>query len=472
MIRTPNVQVKIDRWEWNEDRTANLIDSTDITSKVLGYSWQKSIKNPSGSASINVFPSHEGHHLLDAVSTMDVVRIWEFGTLKFQGFIRNISYSGSIQRDGTPQRNGVIDVTEMIGLLMETAISFNLGFIDPDQADQQTTDLIEASGRVFETVVQAGENGEITYSEIVQTIIDEWLGAVTDMIDATGYRNYFDTYIDYTLGLSKNAAPGLPRDLNKLFTGMEEQLTMWDILQKLIEAPFHEIWSDEGPRHVSIDGTPTYLSGETSYLIMRKTPFNGAIPFTGGAEEQRFDELEERKIPLDYLVSFNLSRTMDEAYSVFFAVPVALQLNQKYAAVAGNLAINNYTLTRRLYRPMQYNLYYIRSGEDVSKSDTEFKARNASWTLKQWFENNSRYLNGTIRMMVPDEKDTHDIRIGEKASIEGIKGQFYVESVSHKWQYQSTLSADIGLTRGYNYDNGPVGEPVELVNSIFSRPTS
>jgi hypothetical protein len=402
---------------------------------------------------------------------MDVVKIWEFDTLKFQGFIRNITYSGAMQTDGKPQRMGVIDATGMTGLLMESAVSFNLGFIDPETTDSKLEALLEAAATLFETVVDSGSDGNTTYSEIVQAVIDGWLSAVDELV-GTGYRNYFERYIDYTTGLSSEAAPGLPRDLNKLFTGMEQQLTIWDILQKLIEAPFQELWGDEGPRQVSLDQSPTDLQEEKSYVIMRQTPFNGAISFTTGAKEDRFDAMTERKIPLDYLLSFSWSRTMDESYSVFFAVPVVLQVDQQYAAASGSLAINEETLAKHLYRPLQYNLYYIRSGGEAnsaSVSDTERKASNASQTLKNWFEHNDKYLNGTIRIMVPDETDIPDIRIGERVAIEGINGHFYVESVSHTWQYGGTLAADIGLTRGWDYQNQ---SQVKLVNSIFSRATT
>lgn len=471
----------LERWTWSADGSADFRDRSpiNITNNVINYSWQKSIKSPAGSASLNVWPTYEGQHLLDAVNPMDVVKIYEFDTLKFQGFVRNVSYSGAITQDGKPQRQGVIQATQMGGLLLESALGFNMSFLDENSDGSPGLQLIEKAGELFEAVSEATLDGDGPFADLITKSIEVWLEAVAELGGA-GYQQYFERYINYTSALDSTVAPGIPREL-QLYTGTEERLTVWETLQKLVEAPFQEMWMDEGPRVVNIDGNETAINDELSYLVFRTTPFNGYVD-NNGTERDLFDGLKSRVIPLDYLVSFNFSRTMDEVYSMYFAIPAGFNVQKPFMATTSQVRTDNRLLTKYLYRPYEQQLFYVRMSdpESTEKGATEKevlgKAGHAAQTLFNWFQLNDEYANGAVKIMVPNESDdrgevskdsiVHDIRIGEKLEVEDINGTFYVESITHNWHYQGAISSDIGVTRGYDR---LAGKRMSFANAIFNK---
>lgn len=74
------------------------------------------------------------------------------------------------------------------------------------------------------------------------------------------------------------------------------------------------------------------------------------------------------------------------------------------------------------------------------------------WCLLQdhWFQHNKEYLSGTITL-----RGAPDIRVGYRLDLPDRGLSFYVESVTHNWQYPGQMLTTLAVTRGQPHDPFP-----------------
>lgn len=301
----------------------------------------------------------------------------------------------------------------------------------------------------------------------INQLIGFWLNFVTTLSGSSTYASWFNSYIDYSVGLQGTDLPGCLREFTP-FTGEEETLSLWDILQKFAAVPFYELWLDTGPRSVSISGTNVQLPSSKEYLVSRVSPFNGYVS-PNGATLNFFDAISPKTITLDHLVKYDLNKSMEDVFTFYLTIPAAWDMNNLLLVATGEAVVDQARLSQYLYRPMNVQLFYTRIGtptksasvspDGESQLDTTLKGY--AQTLMNWYQFNDRSLSGAIVSMVPSHPE-NDIRIGDKIEIEGITGDFYVESVAHSWSYGGRLEANINITRGLNGI-----QPIDLSNKIF-----
>lgn len=454
--RRVDVQVLLDRWEWPAGK---IIETIDIKNDLLNFRFQKTIKTPEGSCQMAVLPQRADSHMLDIVKPMDVVRIIEFGTLKFIGYVQRISYDGAIGADGKPSRTATLTCKGMGALLVSASVGFGMsvGFGSPDDS------FITAAAKMTKAIADAAIDGT-SYAEMASVTINGFY----DYLKTVGAKNlvtYLETYVDVSTGLSSKVTPAIPKSF-ELFTGTEQSITLWNLLDQLVERPFNELWSDNGPRTVSVDGKDVTLP-EKSCLVFRPTPFNGTM--ASGSEGKAFDSLPIVKIDQDHLVSFNLARSMDEVYTFYSVKESAFNFSDIARIMTNQPKFDVDRLGKYLLRPMFAELFFTRvetkEGDKVDGTKGEFEtaAKEAAITLYNWFKNNDVYLSGAISMMVPTDS-SKDPKIGERIQVYGIEGDFYVEGIAHTWAYMGPLRSDLSVTRGINGE-----EPILLKDKMFKR---
>lgn len=455
-MRRMRIRVEIDLWSWPAGSKREVMD---ISTSVLNYRFQKSIKNPQGSCQIAMLPQMTDTHILDVINPMDVIKIYEFGTLKFIGYVVRISYGGSIGEDGKPQRNATITCQQMGGLFVTASVGLGLG----TALGVEGGPLIAAATDLEVKLMEAVDDG-VSFAEMLSVLT----GAFTDYLKAIGATNltdYLSTYVDTETGLSSKQTPALPRSF-ELFTGTEQSISFWNVADTLVERPFNELWIDNGPRTVSIDGKNVTL-GERSSFVFRPTPFNGTK--RGGAEGSAFDSLPTVEVGKDHLLKFNLSRSMDEVYTFYSVKEPAFKLDDIVRILLGQAVIDKDRIGKYLMKPLITELFYTRmtdsKGEaaEATGNDLETASKEASETLRNWYSKNDEYLSGVITSMVPEESED-DPKIGQKLSVYGIDGLFYVEGIAHVWNYQGPLKTDLTVTRGHN-----AGSKIEMKDKIFRR---
>ena len=453
--RRVDIQVKIDLWDWAKGASTQTLD---VTNDLLNYRFQKTIKTPKGSCQIAILPQSSDTHILDIISPMDVVRIFEFGALKFIGYIQRISYTGSIGKDGKPQRSATLTVVQFGGILVDASIGLGFGSAmgRPDEVLRSSAvDLMLAIDR-------AVEDG-VSYAELITILLDNFKTYLT-ALGGKNFLTYLEKYLDVGTGLTSNKASSLPRSF-ELYTGTEQSLTFWQVAEQLIEKPFNEFWIDNGPRTVNVDGKSVTLPSKSCF-VFRETPFDGTV---NGISTQTFTNIKAIHIDKDHFIRFDLARSMDEVYSVYDVKQAAYQLDDVTRILLGEWEIDEKRIGKYLFKPLITELFYIRM-EKTKKTEAEIQegklstaSKNAAKTLKAWFENNDEYLSGVVTMMVPSDNSL-DPKIGDKITVYGIDGFFYVEAIAHTWAYQGALKSDLTITRGYNRN-----KRIELKDKIFKR---
>lgn len=466
--RLVTLKVYLDIWEWPG---AVKKDTLDLTNDILNYRFQKTIKSPQGTCQIAMLPQSLSTNIMDIVKPMDVIRIEEFGTLKFIGYVQRVSYGGSIGGDGKPSRNATITCQQMGGLLVYTSVGFGLG----TSLGLKDDGLIAASTKFVDVLKKAVGDGT-AFAEILKILVKElytYIKAISSKAASNAGRKdtsgdittYLDEYFDVSSGLVGKDAPAAPK-LWQLFTGTEQSLNFWGIAEQLVERPFNEFWIDNGPRKVSIEGKNVDLPAKTC-LVFRPTPFNGSK--RAGTDPNAFDALEALEIDKNHLVSFDLSRSMDEMYTMYSVREPAFGFSDNFRYLTGQFSVDNDKVSQYLMRPLMTDLFFTRQetskGDKAEKTDGSLQeiAKNSADTLYNWYHNNDLYLSGVISMMVPSNPEK-DPKIGQKVKVYGLEGDFYVEGIAHTWSYQGPMKTDLTVTRGFNK-----GKKMVLTDRIFNR---
>lgn len=97
------------------------------------------------------------------------------------------------------------------------------------------------------------------------------------------------------------------------------------------------------------------------------------------------------------------------------------------------------------------------SNDPNAASDQSLGRTNlVRWILlhDHWNQHNIEYLSGTINLRAMPE-----IRVGYRLDWEGRNESYYVDSVSHQWEYPGTLRTSIQVTRGQRNDPFPAYIP-------------
>lgn len=467
VIRTPVLRVEAVRWDWNAGKRRDA-RPIDLTPAIQNFRWMKSTRNPESGCEITLIPQVGDVHYLDLLETMDVIRIFEFSILKYQGFIRRIGARGAISNTGAPSRLVTVSCSSFGALFSEAQLGVNM-FLKAGEFNNLKTIINEFAGKISDLV-----SSNQPYSELIGSMVDEWLKFI-EKCGADKYKKYFDEWIDYRSGLQGKLIPGMVRD-PYLFSGSEESISLWEIINKFAEAPFNEVWFDCGPREVYVERNATLsppkpstvkLDSERDYLVIRTPPFNGTV--VNGTEVNLWDSMPAKKIPLSYLTQFDLNKSMDESNSFYMVSPSVYNPGSLALVALGKYKFDKDAFNKYLYRPMTANLFYARVTDpgttDLEKQlDVYSYAEDKAQTLLNWFKLNDKYLSGAFTFMVPSDEQ-FDPRIGDKLEIENLPDMyFYVEGVSHSWNYGGALISNVSVTRGYG-----LNKPIELKDKIFRR---
>ena len=451
--RVIDVGAEIDIW----DRRLNAKTLTFNVGQreLLSYTYQKTIKNPHASATVTFTPQFaiSKRHFFNHIKPLDVVRIYEFGQLKFIGFIRNMNASGMINDDGSPQRSITLTLSGMGGYLSEAKIGINAYIFG--QSEEDTLNAFVNTQENFQAMIaeMVGQDNSLSYNELVNFVFDTWLNLLDEISGNTRARNLINEYFDITAGVGRFARPLWPKEWD-LYQGNYEDITIWSLLDNLLDTPFNELFFDEGPRKIVINGSVVNLNAEKTHLILRNTPFNGSVSDSGSGIQNRFDSLPP--ILVENVVRYDLSRSMDEVYTLYTTSPPIWNLSVLETVASGFSVPDSEKFGKYLYRPLNVKLNSIRlpsrdnaSLDERAQSVTD-RVQGTANTLKRWFENNDAFLNGVLTINVPEDSN-EDPRIGEKVELAGVAGYFYCESITHVWNYGRALTSHVGVTRGWDY---------------------
>lgn len=460
--RTIDLKVEIDLWDWP---SGSISETIDIAKDLESYRFQKTIKSPEGSCQMSILPQRAETHIMDVISPMDVVRIYEFDALKFVGYVVRVSYDGSIGGDGKPNRKATITCRQFGGLFASASVGMGLG-----TALGYTDDpLIANASKLFAAIADSVDEDGTTFEELFTILYNNFRSYLED-IGASNFNTYLDHYYEVGPGLVSATLPAIPRQF-RLYTGQEQSLTFWQLAEQIVQRPFNELWMDNGERAVHIDGANIELPRKVC-PVFRPAPFNGTVSDAttddGGIA---WEGVPTVNISSDYLLRFDLARSMEEVFTFYSVKEPTFNLSDMFRLLSGIAKVDEDRVGRYLFKPYITELFYTRvlnsdgDAQQITQGQAETAGEQAAQTLYNWFNRNEDYLSGVIQMMVPSESDL-DPRIGQKIRVYGIEGAFYVEGVAHTWNYQGPLKTDLTVTRGYNYERN---RRIELKDRIFKR---
>lgn len=125
---------------------------------------------------------------------------------------------------------------------------------------------------------------------------------------------------------------------------------------------------------------------------------------------------------------------------------------------------NPISIVRHGLRVSTYNTRFARFSKKhknfngVDNFGTRRKLIRWALMLDHWYQHNIEYLNGNITCRAFPE-----IRVGYRLDIAERRESYYVEGVTHSWQYPEPMTTSLTLSRGQRNDPFPVYEKPALV---------
>lgn len=169
------------------------------------------------------------------------------------------------------------------------------------------------------------------------------------------------------------------------------------------------------------------------------------------------------------VINYNLSKSIDEVYTVFYSYVEGSPLspdfyNKLYATKDGYDAVNTAKQKIYGYKPMQCNFV----GFNIEKYDDD-KVTNSMKNKISFLNNRMAKWYGNLDEMYKAVITCIQISGYEQAKpgdkIKFLDGEFYVTGTDHSWSYEAAPKITYHCERGGYYNNGDFAK----LNSV-SRP--
>nr|DAW67055.1 MAG TPA: hypothetical protein [Herelleviridae sp.] len=412
-----------------KNKILHTYNFSDTGERVLqSYSFSYSRNNLAGSFSLTFFPEADAagkSRIFDNVHTMDIVEISEFGRVVFVGVIKTKKYITQVNESGAIRRLSISGIAAT-GLL-------SLFYINLDTSACALTKQYKTqeSLRTALTLDNAGADKPV--SDIVQNIwkcfleISSQLGTpkIAEYINAimgakTSFFLFDDSKFHYPLGC--------------VFDGERTQ-DFFSLVDKLIPEPIYE-------------KLPCIEDGKMKVKI-RQCPFDA----------DKWSGITPIEIDKRFVKSFEVTQSDSEVYTVFYAYldgyPIAEEKALRLSTIKEDAIDTTLQSTDKFkiygYRPLMAHFIGYGTKDGESDSNTASAIEAMSKKLKAWYENLPDMLSGNITMPLTD-MGINPPMPGDIVSF--LKGQFYVEGVTHSWNYGAGGEINISVSRGGIYKNG------------------
>ena len=202
-------------------------------------------------------------------------------------------------------------------------------------------------------------------------------------------------------------------------------------------------------------------------IKMRKVPFSGMDWFG----------LQNTLIDSKILQSFDLTETDNEVYTAFYAYLNGYPIDEQKSLLLST-TIDKAGVDKVLkdtdafkvygYRPMIAHFIGYGTKDGEQDSDTPGSMAEMSEKLKEWYENLPDMLKGsiTLSMVFDGNNATNKIQPGEVVSF--LEGEFYVEGVTHSWNYGQGGEVNLSVSRGGKYVGGKFSGKIKNLTTIMN----
>lgn len=272
--------------------------------------------------------------------------------------------------------------------------------------------------------------------------------------------------------------------------------SVWNLMERACHKPFLELfvdtrseeetWNDQGKpmvvnenieelsneakANLEVDAypSPAVQFGEDKakvLLALRNTPF----------DKDSWDKLYTHDLQAVDVISESLGFNDNEHYNLFWAGTTVNPLIDDLKRVSPP-EINGTNIDRYGLSPLEIQIEGLQY--DTKDADTGLRkilllTGNLSKKLKDWYQNNQTFWNGTMEV-----RGKGSYKVGQRLIRKGIKRQFYIEGVNQNFSLYNGWTTTLTLTRGQllpdeadvTANNAPVVDPVPAVPTTQQSP--
>jgi hypothetical protein len=176
--------------------------------------------------------------------------------------------------------------------------------------------------------------------------------------------------------------------------------------------------------------------GAQAVVVYMNTPFDKTL-----WKKLRMHEVDDVDI-----ISENLSFSDRENYNLFWA-GTTLTMFSDFDLKRANPPLMNIENAKRYgLKPLEVSIEGMELLKEEESSQTvtlQEVSKKYSQKLKDWFENNSEYLSGTMEL-----RGKGSIKVGQKLLKKSTNEEFYIEGVTQNFQVFGSWNTTTTVTRG------------------------
>ena len=436
----------------SKNSDAELVFSAGKNTNLLSYSFTLSINDISGSFSATFYPDYNDgkgniFSLFDDFKKLQIVEIYEGnGTSSekpvFCGIIRSKKYVAQTNDSGGHRRISITG-TAITGLVSQFYINLDVA------ACAMTKQLRTQADLINKLTINGKKEEEV--KEIIKMIWDCFY-EISQQIGTPKIKEYIERFCGSIYSLFDVDDSKFFYPLSCVFKGQTTQ-DFFSLVDEIIPSPCYEKFA--------------YMDNGKMRIKMRLVPFSS----------DKWSELKVRKIPSTVLQSFDLTESDNEVYTAFYAYlngyPVdeqkSLMISKTFDQAGVDEVLKDSDAFKTYgYRPMIAHFIGYGTKDGEQDSDTTRSMAEMSEKLKEWYENLQDMLKGSLSLSMVFDGKSSTVKIQPGEVIEFLGGNFYVEGVTHSWNYGSGGEVNLSVSRGGKYSGGKFEGKIENITNIMN----
>jgi len=436
----------------SKNSDAELVFSAGKNTNLLSYSFTLSINDISGSFSATFYPDYNDgkgniFSLFDDFKKLQIVEIYEGnGTSSekpvFCGIIRSKKYVAQTNDSGGHRRISITG-TAITGLVSQF-------YINLDVAACAMTKQLRTQADLINKLTINGEK-EKEVKEIIKKIWDCFY-EISQQIGTPKIKEYIERFCGSIDSLFDVDDSKFFYPLSCVFKGQTTQ-DFFSLVDEIIPSPCYEKFA--------------YMDNGKMRIKMRLVPFSS----------DKWSEFKAIKIPSTVLQSFDLTESDNEVYTAFYAYlngyPVdeqkSLMISKTFDQAGVDEVLKDSDAFKTYgYRPMIAHFIGYGTKDGEQDSDTTRSMAEMSEKLKEWYENLQDMLKGSLSLSMVFDGKSSTVKIQPGEVIEFLGGNFYVEGVTHSWNYGSGGEVNLSVSRGGKYSGGKFEGKIENITNIMN----
>lgn len=402
------------------------------------YNFERSIDNFGGSFSFTVKEDVDNlkDPFMDKVQPLDIIEISE------SGFDSRIDFIGVVT---TVSVGGMASNLNKVVTISGKSIEWLFGYLNINADIKLTVFNNEEANKIFKTDFE-NRNGTTGFSikAAVEASVNMFMRQVGKSKEISNYvigdliKLWFnDDYID-----APTDSFAYPISSN-LFDG--DKITVIDFIKKLLPSPIYEIFG-----YVDFKGKPK--------IAFRQVPYD--------------EPKAKYTINPTHLTDYTLTRSCEEVYTAFMTYIEGTKQDPSFymnkAAAEGTVKCYDFAKNNiqksALYGYQLLTCSFVGYNATLDAQTDESKIQKMNENLEKWFSNLDEMYTGDFTL-VNYTQEKH-AKIGEWINF--ARGQYYIISEKHSWNYGDNPMLNYQVIRGGEY-TAEGFKPITHLSAVYKE---